>query len=462
MLALRLPNSTAEPAGAPGTALLLSSGGGKPEDLAETTLIERWVAQWGRCSATIESVTAVLAPLRSGWTYRRWVHLLLGGVLLLPYVLLARGFTHSLGPDEAPFVLALLVLMTLGVAVLIGFVPAARVLEVAAARTLLGVELPEQTLEAARAWPVRLRSAGWLLVNMVAGGVAMTATVLVLPVTVALAKAPFRARPSLLPGGLGAEIPSGWAAAWAPLVGLGLLLGLVYLVAGLGELLTRAASALLGPSSADELAALRLRAAALAERNRMARELHDSIRHALTVSTVQASAARRMQDSDPRFVESALATIEQTGRTALNNLNHVLSLLQDEPATSGPHRGLEDIASLVAEARSSGVQVRLKVSGSLADVPAAASREAYRIVQEGLDNALRHAGPVPVTLRLAVTRDALEVELTNPVKAGVAAGTGRGLDGMRERVEALRGVMSVEPRAGQFRVAVRLPLRKPL
>jgi hypothetical protein len=115
----------------------------------------------------------------------------------------------------------------------------------------------------------------------------------------------------------------------------------------------------------------------------------------------------------------------------------VRSLLQDEPASSGPQRGLEDVASLVAEARASGVPVRLTISGSF-------------------------AGPVPVILRLAVTQEALEVELTNPVEAGVAAGTSRGLDGMRERVEALRGVMSAEPRGGQLRVAVRLPLRKPL
>lgn len=407
-------------------------------------------------------MTGVLAPLRSGWTYRRWAHLLLSGVLLLPYVLLARGLTRAVGPDYAPFVLALLVLMTLGVAVLVGLMPAVRVLEVAAARTLLGAELPDQTLESDRAWPVRWRSAGWLLVNMVAGGVATAATLLVLPATVALAWAPFQPRSLLMAGGLGWEIPSGWAAAWAPLVGVGLLLGLIYLVAGLGVLLTRGAPTLLGPSCADQLAALRLRAAALAERNRVARELHNSIRHALIVSAVQASAARRMQDSDPRFVEAALTTIEQTGRTALNNLNHVLSLLGDEPASSGPQRGLEDVASLVAEARASGVPVRLTISGSFAGVPAAASHEVYRIVQEGLSNARRHAGPVPVILRLSVTREALEVELTNPVEAGVAAGTGRGLDGMRERVEALRGVMSAEPRGGQFRVAVRLPLRKPL
>ncbi|MGH3844489.1 MAG: sensor histidine kinase [Pseudonocardiaceae bacterium] len=403
-------------------------------------------------------MTGVLAPLRSGWTYRRWVHLLLGGVLLLPYGLLARGVAREFEPDAAPFVLSALILMTVGVAVLIGLVPGVRVLEVAAARRLLGVELPEQTLETARAWPVRWRSAGWLLVNMVTGGVATAGTLLVLPAVAALAAAPFRAHPSLMPGSPGWVIPAGWAAAWAPLAGLGLLIVLIYLVAGLGVLLTRGAVTLLGRSAADELAALRLRAAALADRNRLARELHDSIRHALTVSTVQASAARRMQDSDPRFVESALATIEQTGRNALNDLKHVLSLLQDEPASSGPQRGLDAVASLVAETRAAGVPVRLKVSGSFADVPAAASREAYRIVQEGLGNARRHAGPVPVVLRLAVTRDALEVELTNPVEAGLAVGQGRGLTGMRERVEALRGVMSAEPRAGQFRVAVRLPL----
>jgi len=114
----------------------------------------------------------------------------------------------------------------------------------------------------------------------------------------------------------------------------------------------------------------------------------------------------------------------------------VRSLLQDEPASSGPQRGLEG--------REPGRRgSRLRCAGAPHDI-----RQLRR--------------PVPVILRLAVTQEALEVELTNPVEAGVAAGTSRGLDGMRERVEALRGVMSAEPRGGQFRVAVRLPLRKPL
>lgn len=414
-------------------------------------------------------MTGLVAPLCSRWTYRRWVHLLLGGVLLLPYVLLAWVFVLALGGGgvgEDPFGLAVLALVTLVVAVLIAVVPAVRVLEVAAARALLGVELPEQTIEAARAWPARRRSAVWLLANLVAGGLATLATLIVLPLTVGLAEAPFRTLPAVALGrGLRWEIRPGWESAWVPLVGLGLLIALVYLVAGLGALLARWAPALLGPTPDEELAALRRRATALAERNRLARELHDSVGHALTIATLQAGAARRVAGSDPPFVESALAAIEQTSRTALEDLDHVLGLLRDEPAARGPQRSLTDVQTLVADARASGVPVSTDVVGDLAGVPAAVSREAYRIVQEGLTNALRHAGPVPVTLRLAVLPDRLEVQLSNPLgSVGTGSGRiggGRGLTGIRERVEVLRGEMSTMAQDGQFRVTVRLPLRAP-
>ncbi|MGH3673727.1 MAG: histidine kinase [Pseudonocardiaceae bacterium] len=385
------------------------------------------------------------APLYRACTYRRWLHLLLGGALLLPAVLLVWVLARALGDGVGgnPFAIILFTAVTVGLSALVALLPAVRVREVAVARVLLGVELPDQTIEGARAWPARWRSAGWLLLTLVVGGVATVATLFVLAVMVQLVSAP--------------------VALWAPPAALGCGLALIYLAAGLGTLLARWAPPLLGATPDEAAAALSHRATALAERNRVARELNGSLRHALTVSAVQAGAARRMLGSDPAFVESALVTIEQTGRAALQDLNHVLGLLRDEPDDAGPRRGLADIEGLVAQARSSGMPVRLKMSGNPSRVPSAVAREAYRIVQEGLDNALRHAGPVPVSLRLAVTRDALDVELTHPVTASPEAPVdgGNGLARMRERVEALRGALSAAQQNGQFRVAARLPLRSP-
>lgn len=414
-------------------------------------------------SATIKGVNGVLAPLYSECTYRRWLHLLLGGVLLLPAVLLvwvlARALGGGVGGDL--FAIILFTAVAVGLSALVALVPAVRVREVAVARTLLGVELPEQVIEGARAWPARWRSAGWLLLTLVLGGVVTVATLFALPVVVRLVIAPVATFPPLPFGVPGWNIEPGWPALWAPPAALGCALALIYLAAGLGALLARWAPPLLGATPTEAVAALSHRATTLAERNRVARELHDSVRHALTLSAVQAGAARRMLGSDPDFVESALATIEQTGRAALRDLNHVLGLLRNEPDGAVPQRGMADIEGLVTQARSSGMPVRLKMSGNPSRVPGAVAREAYRIVQEGLDNALRQAGPVPVTLRLAVTRDALDVELTSPVTASRDAFDGgwTELAGMRERVKALHGVLSAAPQDGQFRVAVRLPLR---
>jgi signal transduction histidine kinase len=234
---------------------------------------------------------------------------------------------------------------------------------------------------------------------------------------------------------------------------------------GTGTLLARLAPRLLGPSAAERLAEMEARAVKLAERNRLARELHDSVGHALSVVTLQAGAAGRVLDSDPAFAREALGAIEDSARAALEDLDHVLGLLREDPSRPAPQATLEDLGRLLEQTRIAGVRLDAEIDPEVGRVPAAVSREAYRIVQEGLTNALRHAGKVPVRLRLGVADERLEIEMSNPLGAphgagaGAGHGGGRGLGGVRERVTVLRGEMSAGPDGTQWRFRVSLPLR---
>ena len=152
------------------------------------------------------------------------------------------------------------------------------------------------------------------------------------------------------------------------------------------RLLARLAPVLLGPSYAERLERLQRDATRAAERTRIARELHDSIGHALSLATVQASAARKLIGRDPAFVEAALETIETTTRRAVADLDYVLGLLRDDtqlPAETTPAPDLGSLDGLLTAARSAGLTVVSTVSGELSRLPLLVSREAYRIVQEG-------------------------------------------------------------------------------
>ncbi|MDQ3631603.1 MAG: hypothetical protein M3417_10130, partial [Actinomycetota bacterium] len=160
-------------------------------------------------------------------------------------------------------------------------------------------------------------------------------------------------------------------------------------------------------------------------------------------------------------VREALTNIETSARNGLRDLDHVLGLLRDDAASRTPTPTLADLHRLVDSTRSAGVELTAELTGQIEDVPQAVSREAYRIVQESLTNAARHAGRMPVNLSLDVGADHLELELSNPLAASPARrgeGGGRGLDGIRERVASLRGQVSAGPESGRWRVAVRLPL----
>ncbi|WP_258044208.1 sensor histidine kinase, partial [Streptomyces sp. SM11] len=209
----------------------------------------------------------------------------------------------------------------------------------------------------------------------------------------------------------------------------------------------------------------------LAVRNRLARELHDSVGHALSAVTLQAGAARRVLDRDPEFVREALTAIEETTRRTVGELDSVLGLLRqdgepDEAGDAAHGPGLDALDGLLAH---NGVPVAYEREGDPGDpdrVDPTVSREAYRIVQEGLSNASRHGGgdPSPVRLMIAVRERELEIVMENPLGGRPAVarpGGGRGLRGIAERAVLLGGRTEAGPYDGVWRLTARLPLTKP-
>ncbi|GGV97187.1 hypothetical protein GCM10015535_68100 [Streptomyces gelaticus] len=251
--------------------------------------------------------------------------------------------------------------------------------------------------------------------------------------------------------------PHWWYTLFVPLP----LLALLALVVLSGRLITEAAKGLLGPSPVQRLTALEERTEQLLERNRIARELHDSIGHALTVAVVQAGAARAA--GDPGFTERALAAIEETGRDALDDLERVLRVLRESGPPVGQRPTLAEADRLLDSARGSGAKIDADVSGPLERVPGAVSREGYRILQESLTNVLRHSGTVPVRVRINVADSRLELEVTNPLSdstedSTAVPGSGSGLRGIRERAALLGGKAETGPHKGEWRVHAKLPL----
>ncbi len=410
----------------------------------------------------------IAAPLSARRLVRRGVHLLLGGVILLPYVLLIIGFVQLFTEPGTPYVPAgVLAAVTFVIATVPPFLPAMRALEITATRGLLDVDLPDPAADPP--WESRLFGAGWYVLHLLSGGVAMAAVLFAAPTSVLLVVRGLGFDDG--PGIAGLAVLDDVTGVWAVLLGLGLVVATAYLVAGLGALLAWFAPLLLGPSPAELRLAMEAQAREFAERNRLARELHDSVGHALTVTTLQAAAARRVLDSDPEFARRALVAVEEAGRTAMEDLDHVLGVLRADGTApddgTSPQRTLADLPRLIDDTRTTGMRLEATVDGDLAAVPPVLSREAYRIVQEGLTNAARHAAQLPVRLRVAATADGLDIDVSNPLPDGAADGGasgrangGRGLRGMRERVRLLRGELSAQAADGVWRVRVRLPGRE--
>jgi signal transduction histidine kinase len=249
-----------------------------------------------------------------------------------------------------------------------------------------------------------------------------------------------------------------------PLVG-GLLLAMAHYANSLAGIHAMLAEPLLGPSPAERLAGLARSYGKIAERNRITGELHDSVGHDLTLIVVQADAAHEVFEDNPEFARQALASIKEIGREALGGLDRMLGVLRDEPEGRDEGRDLKDLEGFLDRMRLVGLPVSASVSGDHASVPGQLGREAYRIVQEGCTNVLKHAGRVPTRVSVTVDRESLEVAILNesPGMASAAGGSSvgrRGLRGIAERVDALGGFLVVGPASeGGYVLRARLPLQ---
>lgn len=202
-------------------------------------------------------------------------------------------------------------------------------------------------------------------------------------------------------------------------------------------------------------------AAVEAERRRIARELHDVVSHAVTLVAVQAEAGQATLDSDPAATRRSLAAIADVSREALAELDRMLSLLREEDGPSDEQAGLARVEALAQGARSAGLAVTVRRTGASERLPAAVDRCAYRVLQEGLTNALRHSAGGHATLTIDTTPDAvrLGVETTGRRHRSAYGGTGRGLVGLRERVAGLGGDLDAGPtEEGGFSLTAVLPL----
>lgn len=202
--------------------------------------------------------------------------------------------------------------------------------------------------------------------------------------------------------------------------------------------------------------------AAIEERHRIAREMHDVVAHSLTTMVVQADGARAAGAHDPSVAAPALGTIAATGREALAELRGMLGVLRsEEPGPQAPQPRLPDLAGLLDEARAAGTTVTAELPGPEVSVPDGVALTAYRIVQEALTNVRKHAGPATVHVLVRPDAGALRVEVRDDGRGAAAPDDGRGLGltGMRERVAAHGGTVAAGPAAGGgFAVCARIPL----
>ncbi|GHG47847.1 sensor histidine kinase [Streptomyces griseocarneus] len=423
-----------------------------------------------------------IRSLLRGSTYSGALFAYCGALVSLP--LLPFAMLPALAWRSAPYGVqaALTLLVWAALTGVVGLARTTRRVLIACARRLLRVPLPDPaaarrpasslgtgpgpTVQAPAAG--RWRTPLWLLLHAALGwtGALVSGVLLLAGLTL-----PLGAEAGLSLYGWSVRVVGGWQS-WV--LALGCVLPAAAGCAAVTGALRWLAPRLLGPSSAERLALAAERELALAERNRLAHELHDSIGHTLTATTIQAAVAGEVLAADPVAARATLRSIEESARAALEDLDYVLGVLREQETGTAPTRTLADLPELLDRLRHAGAVVEPELSGGLTQVQGTLSRAAYRILQEGLTNALRHGSGGPVEVRVAAAPDMLELSVVNRTGAGAGAGTGRGpgpgrgafptsghgLPGLAERVRLLHGEIEAGPDGPQhWRLAVRLPVR---
>ncbi len=407
-------------------------------------------------------VTAAFAPIASLRTWAGVAYLAIGFLIGIgEFVFLVTGLAVGFG----------LSIVIVGIPLLLAVVTVSRALgamDRSIANALLGAKIPTppahrhaegpllQRLRAVVMAPSTWRSLGWLVLRFPLALVSFVVPTAMLGAAVALVLEP-------LVGGLqdADALPriASFAAA-AALVFLAL-----NVVDGFAAIHRILAGALLGPSANDELVRLRADTARLGARADLARDLHDSVGHSVTAIVLQASAARRVLETDQEFVAGALEAIEVQGRDAMDELDRVLAVLRDEPSGMRPTSGLGDIDELVGRTRAAGLPITLERRGDLAAVPQAIGREGYRVLQEALTNVLRHASGATTSAVVAEGTEGLEILVVNGPGTAIVPGResgGRGLRGMAERVGAVGGTLEHGPDgSGGYRLRAMFPRVRP-
>jgi signal transduction histidine kinase len=213
-----------------------------------------------------------------------------------------------------------------------------------------------------------------------------------------------------------------------------------------------------------------------AERLRIAREVHDTVAHAIAIINVQSGVTAHVLDKRPEQARDTLVAIEQTSSQALREMRAILGVLRESNDGRTPHPGLDQIDELAAQARDAGLDITLEAPSPPAPLPSAVGGAVYRILQESITNVIRHVGPTRVTVALDYGVDVVEVRVIDAGRrdsagphvlakhpsgngTGGSAEPGRGIAGMRERCQLLGGDLTAGPRpAGGFEVKARLPL----
>jgi signal transduction histidine kinase len=203
--------------------------------------------------------------------------------------------------------------------------------------------------------------------------------------------------------------------------------------------------------------------AATDERSRIARELHDVVAHSVSVMVVQASGVRRLLREDQEREREALMSVEQIGRQALTEMRRMLGVMrtgEEQPAALTPQPGLQHLDRLIAQVEEAGLPVTLRVEGERPQLSPGVDLSAYRIVQEGLTNALKHAKGAHAEVLVRYVDTSVELEISDDGPGTPAGdGMGHGLVGMRERVALYGGTLEAGPRdGGGFVLRAQLPV----